>query len=253
MKLEQPEDILAVELGQWVLCFPASLPTLELYSIDYCMDCFLTLGEIVQKSGFSSKDFIAELWKTATNLFLLPGRWFYSESPLEMVDFIVHNFHGPERSSIYRIRQFFEAACARQIGGNFAILKELQKKFEEVSQSLLQHMQREENVIFRTVREYPKIMQNTEQLLKHLESQIGPINHMAWEHNIIRSFLVEMGSMVDEYQLEKDRYQEFVRITQELRQFEKELKVHVFYENYVLASVLKGRKLLTNCTTKIVP
>lgn len=137
-----------------------------------------------------------------------------------LIRHLVDEFHTPARRDAPRLLAAMDIALYTMDGGS-ALLEELAQLVAEIVRDLLEHMEKEENVLF------PWILSGRG------KSAHGPIRAMTYEH---RDSVAQLDRLCElrELLLRLDPPDEVISFLERLEAFEQDLREHTRIENDVL-------------------
>jgi regulator of cell morphogenesis and NO signaling len=215
-------------VAQLVFSRPEALAVLTKYNIDYCCGGKRSVGEACRTIGLDPQT----LWQEINRS--LAGPSGYSLRPHEwnsslLVDFIVENHHGFVRKAIPELNALLERVCERH-GAEHSYLLEIKSLFNELSEELIQHMNKEELALFPAVKRLA-VMANNSPLIRIIQE---PIEAMEDDHQLAGALIRQIRSLSDNYTPPAGACVTFQMTFQKLREFEADLMIHVHLENHVL-------------------
>ncbi|MDP4174976.1 MAG: iron-sulfur cluster repair di-iron protein [Bacteroidota bacterium] len=147
--------------------------------------------------------------------------------------YIINNHHKYVQRSIPQITGHLEKIMQVH-GKKHPYLEEVTKLFYSVSNELISHLRKEENILFPMVMNLMTITKANGNL-KHLDSSIAmPIAVMEREHDSAGSILERIRVITNNFTLPEDACGTFEVTYKELDEFERDLHKHVFLENSIL-------------------
>ena len=134
------------EIGQFVAQDFRTAAVFSTYGIDFCCRGNRSLQNVCDKNGIVIEDIIDELQQvvsTEANPSIDYKSW-----PIDLLaTYIEKTHHKFVRSKIPVLLQFLHKLCDRH-GENHPELLEIYSEFQNVSEELLEHMKKEENILF---------------------------------------------------------------------------------------------------------
>jgi len=216
------QDLLEQRLSDIVKSSPSSARILEKYHLDFCCKGKRTLQEACDEKQLSAKEIGIEL---EANLQPLDAEsvMFNTMSPAELCRYIVARHHVFVRQYVPIILGHLEKVATKH-GDRYPVMVTVYQLFSEVSEELLQHMQKEEQVLF------PMIVQNN----RPDHAFAGPVHVMEMEHEHAGELLDRIRQLTQDYTAPSDACTTHRVSLEELRMFEEDLHKHVYLENHLL-------------------
>jgi|TARA_B100000959_G_scaffold89369_1_gene94916 regulator of cell morphogenesis and NO signaling len=220
-------------VAEIVLESPGLSEPLEELGIDYCCEGRKTLGVACAEKGLNPKRIISKLESETGS----------TESAVdcsamtlsELVEHIEQVHHPFLRSELPRLEGLVQKVSEVH-GESHPQFRELVLVFETLKAELLQHMQKEEQVLFPFVRE----LDNARTLPSfHCGSVANPIGVMEYEHDNAGRALAHMAELTGNYQPADDLCATHYALMVGLRHFQADLHLHIHKENNILFSKVK--------------
>lgn len=147
-----------------------------------------------------------------------------------LVDHIVQTHHAYVRSSFPRIATYL-AKLVQVHGARHPELAQIASRFDALGRELLQHMVKEERVLFPYIRE---LVTATHVAPSPFGTVENPIRMMEREHEEAGALLHDIRTLSDGYTVPSDGCTTYRVCYEELAHFERDLHRHVHLENNVL-------------------
>jgi regulator of cell morphogenesis and NO signaling len=195
--------------------------------IDFCCGGKKTLAETCAEKGID-QDALMEKLENAESV---PGTIthdFNEWQPGFLCDYIVNVHHGYVRKSLPDL-VFYTQKIANVHGGHHPELLEVADLFTQVSNELLQHMKKEETLLFPAVKElFSSGSKKAKQTIN------AEITLLLGEHEFAGGAIDRISAITDGYKLPDDACSSY-RITFDLlEKFADDLHIHVHLENNIL-------------------
>lgn len=208
-----------------------SAAVFEKYDLDFCCKGKRTLEEACAEKQILPDALIKELEsamqeKQAT---ITPAEL----PPAELVDYIVTNHHAYVSRELPQIMAYLQKVTAKH-GPHHSELYRIFEIFQAVKAELEQHLLKEEQVLFPSI----KMLAVAEQ--KHKDVAAGfpfikdAIGVMEHEHDAAGSGMSEIRNLTNNYTAPQGACTTFQLMYASLKAFELDLHQHVHLENYVL-------------------
>ena len=121
--------------------------------------------------------------------------------------------HGDRRESLFTVRQLVD----------------------EVYTEMMNHMVKEERVLFPYIKELVSANNNSQPLhAAHFGTVQNPINMMEMEHEMVGKNLAAIRELTNDYELPEDACASYSLLYRLLDEFENDLHLHVHLENNIL-------------------
>ena len=202
------------------------IPILEKYSLDFCCRGKTTLKQACIEKEVSLESILAELNQASSSK---KTQMPFTEMTAEqLISYILIHHHFYVKNSIPTILNHIEKVNSKH-GEKYPHMEKVLALFNAVADELLQHMQKEEGILF------PRIKNG------YID---GPISMMEIEHEKAGDLLFEIRELTQQY-LAPDTACTTHRIClDELKAFELDLHQHVHLENNILFPMAKQKMLV---------
>jgi len=214
-------------VAQLAISHPGALSVFTKYNIDYCCGGHRSLREACQRTGLDPEKVRAEIDQTPETY---AGGNFHPEtwSSTFLVDYIIQNHHAYVRKAIPELEPLIDRVCERH-GDDFYQLFQIREYFIDLSEELTSHMQKEESVLFPTIKqlEYEK----HSNLPGYLSAPIGVMEH---EHVVAGDLVKQIRALSNNYTPPDFACPTFRITYQRLQQFDSDLMQHIHLENNIL-------------------
>ncbi|MBI3925162.1 MAG: iron-sulfur cluster repair di-iron protein [Armatimonadetes bacterium] len=211
-------------VGQLVAERPDLASALERWGIDYCCGGGRSLAAACAAREVSVEEILGSLGESAPS----DGTRWDQAGVEELVDHILFTHHAYLRRELPALGERL-ARVARVHGDNHPELRQLKALFEELSDELLSHMAKEEQILF------PAVVNGGHFPLD------GPIQVMMLEHDHAGSLLASMRQLSGGFEPPADGCATYRALYAGLDALEKDLHQHIHLENNILfPRVLSG-------------
>lgn len=201
------------------------------HNIDFCCGGGITLQEACNRQKEDLDKVITDLQD------VLKSKENQSWQALaldELIDLIVQDHHSYIRATIPALRIYLNKLC-KVHGGRHKQLLEIRSLFEEVSTDLIDHLEKEENILFPYIKAMVSSMKMGFSLSKpHFDDIENPISKLEHEHDSAGEKFKKISQLTDKYNPPADGCQTFKVAYALLKEFEEDLHKHVHLENNIL-------------------
>lgn len=216
---------------------PNAISVFRKFGIDYCCNGKMPLKEACARVGVFYDLVMKELdaletTELASNL--RANKW-----PLGLlIDYIVYNHHAFVKEATPEIL-FFLTKVENAHGSTNPEIAQIKALFTELSAELTQHMAKEEEVLFPTIKQ---LVHNAETLPIDAECSAvenamllnAPINCMEAEHEEAGEILVKISRLTHKYSPPANACNSFQHLYRMLKAYEEDLHQHIHLENNIL-------------------
>lgn len=203
------------------------------YHIDFCCKGHRTIEEVCKKRDIDENLLIQYIETAKSNN---ENQSFdYKSWPVDLLtDYIIKTHHRYIKEKTPVLDQFLNKLCAVH-GGNHPELYEIKKLFQEATEELDFHMEKEERALF------PFIIKIKQLQTKGLQPEIPPFGSienqiilLKEEHNAAGNHFKKMASLSNNYTPPADCCTTYKVAFSMLEEFEKDLHKHIHMENNIL-------------------
>jgi regulator of cell morphogenesis and NO signaling len=213
---------------------PRAAAVFEEFGIDYCCGGELSLEEACAEAKASMvevEQVLAEVRDARENADTVDWR---NEPLYRLVEHIVNFHHQYVRRALPRVDQLLSKVLTAH-GQKHHEIAQVQRHFHQLSEEMVGHMMKEEQVLF------PYIIRMEEATTKHepvpapmFGTVRNPIRMMRAEHDTAGGTLKEIRKLTRDYDAPKDGCNSFRALYAALEEFERDLHQHIHLENNIL-------------------
>ena len=211
----------------------------ENYGLDFCCGGKKTIEDACSEKGVDTAKLLAEL-ETSGSSNTTATRFDTWEADF-LADYIINNHHAYVVNSVSTIEHHLQKVVSAH-GERHHELAEIESAFTELKNELLEHMAKEEKMLFPYIKKMNIALKNTlEMPVPPFGTIENPIKVMEHEHDNAGNLLKKINSLSSAYNPPKDACATFRVLYNELREFEDDLHIHIHLENNILFP--KAKKL----------
>ena len=228
-------ELMTKTIREIALEAPASTRVFEEFKIDYCCGGRRSIEDAAAAAGIDSSMLMDRLDKALADR-SSASDMFYPEDlkPTALVNHIVSKHHIFTADEIARLTPLMAKVVMRH-GEQHPELFKLQTIFTALTESLLPHMQREENVLFPFIQQLDSAFNDgLPAPLPHFGSVKNPIRMMMMEHDTDGERLKQMREISKDYTLPEGACPSYTALFAGLQDLERDLHKHIHLENNVL-------------------
>ena len=196
-------------------------------NIDFCCGGKKSLADACLERGVDQDKVELELKELAT-IPLNVGQDFRSWKPGFLCDYIVNTHHRYVLDTLPDL-VLYTRKIADVHGSNHPDLIEVAALFAQINQELLQHLNKEEEVLFPAIK---SVLANNDPESK--KTIISEITRMTGEHEFAGGAMDAINILTHHYALPEDSCGTYQVAFKLLEQFEDDLHIHVHLENNIL-------------------
>ena len=211
---------LDTHVGRIATEHPLATRVFHRHGIDFCCGGGKPLSEACSNQGIDASVVLSEIEKELNTATEPVERW--DSAPLtDLIQHILVQFHEPLREELARIETMTGKVVAAH-GSKDASLAELQVECNHLGAELLQHMGKEEQILFPMIQSGDGMMAQ------------GPISVMQYEHDDAGAALARIRALANDYQVPEGACNTWRSLWAALEALEQSLKEHIHLENNIL-------------------
>lgn len=221
------------EIGQFVAQDFRTAAVFSEYGIDFCCKGNRSLSTVCEKNEIALDEILEKL-NIAVSKELNPSID-YKSWPLDLLaTYIEKTHHKYVQSKIPVLLQFLAKLC-KVHGERHPELLEINDEFLKISNELLQHMIKEEQVLFPQIKRMVANQEDNASLERaHFGTVKNPISMMEHEHDNAGEILRTIAKLTNNYTPPQDACNTYRVTFSMLNEFEKDLHLHIHLENNIL-------------------
>jgi regulator of cell morphogenesis and NO signaling len=234
---QKMEEMSHYTVADVALNFPQAIKILNRYELDYCCKGNKLFTQACNKARLDP----LKIWGEIERELPIPGpeqrhRFSVWDAPL-LIDFIVQNHHEYVRIAVPQLRELIGKVTDTH-GNELMELKEIQFNFDLLADELLEHLPKEEQVIFPAIRRLTtrEVTAPQSPLLANIQT---PILVMENEHEHHGELLKLMRSLTNHYTPPFKTCPTLHLMYKLLEEFDEDLMQHIHLENNILFPKVK--------------
>ena len=203
------------------------------YGLDFCCGGKKTVQEACAEKGIDVTKVEEELQKADKNPVTRPLP--YNDWSLDFLgDYIVNTHHSYVKKTLPEIRGY-AAKVASVHGNQHPELVTINGLVEEIYKELLEHMVKEEEILFPFVKQLVAAKNNGQTVQPAGFGTVGnPIDMMEHEHEAVGKSLEQVRKLSNNYTLPADACASYSLFFKMMEEFESDLFIHIHLENNIL-------------------
>ncbi len=228
---------MSLTLAELAIHVPAAIPLFEKYELDYFQNGQRTLEEVCGEKGLSYDDLDNEmslLRKEANDIYPMA----LIDMDIErLIDFLNGQYHADEQQVLagihFQIRQLLDRVPSVI---SHTLLNELERKFFQLSEKLIQHCWKEDRILFPYMRKLASLRNNRQVSRNNAEVSLirNPVSILEDEHREALQLLSEIRKITRGFEAGPDSPEEYKKLMESFKEFEKDLHMHLHIENNIL-------------------
>jgi regulator of cell morphogenesis and NO signaling len=203
------------------------------YGLDFCCGGKKTVKEACKEKGLDVTRIEQELQQAEKIPASRPLP--YNEWNLDfLADYIVNTHHSYVKKNLPDIKLYADKV-AKVHGERHEELIPVRELVDGIYTEMMNHMVKEESVLFPYIKELVAAKNNTQPLYaSHFGTVQNPINMMEMEHEAVAKNLSDIRELTNDYVLPEDACASYSLLYRLLDEFENDLHLHVHLENNIL-------------------
>jgi regulator of cell morphogenesis and NO signaling len=209
---------------------PNAIQIFKKYNIDFCCGGKKKLIDVCNNLGLNVDQVLKEIDVVQDKTSEEHLR-FNSWSPAFLADYIVANHHSYVKAAIPEILRLLTKTAAAH-GEDDVELVTIQEKFNLLSEELLNHLEKEEQVLFPMIRNLNEAL--PDYVLSRKEIIHGPLNVMEAEHEVAGELIKSIRLLSNNYTPPVHACPTYIITYKKLKEFDDDLMKHIHLENNIL-------------------
>jgi regulator of cell morphogenesis and NO signaling len=212
---------------------PGAKRVLEAAGIDYCCGGDKSLHDACMHTGVSSEEILKRLEENRKKAGPEEANW-AAAALSTLTQHIREKHHQYVRDAIPRVRALAAKVKAKH-AANHPELAGIEEQFLDLSQELLMHMQKEEQILFPYIETLERSASGEgAHELPFFQTVRNPVQMMMHEHDSAGEALRAMRKLSSAYQAPADGCESYHELYRLLEEFEADLHTHIHLENNIL-------------------
>jgi regulator of cell morphogenesis and NO signaling len=212
---------------------PATIPVFEKFGIDYCCGGKRSLAQACKDLQLSVDQVIEKL-DEVTAVPADDGTKWPAQPLYKVIQHVVRTHHTYVRQEVPRLRALAEKVRSRH-GASHPELAEIESVFNELSDELLTHMMKEEQVLFPYIAKVEHSVGLGEIAPSAPFGSVErPIDAMVDDHELAGSLAARLRTLTSGYTAPMGACPSYKGLFFGLQEFERDLHAHVHLENNIL-------------------
>ena len=215
---------------------PATIKVFQQHGIDFCCGGHRPIEEACAEHGLDVDRVMTELEQSTAEK---TDEQNWQQAPMsDLVAHIQARFHQPLREELPRLSAMVDKVVMRHGDHYPEMLLPLQREFRGLMTELLDHMSKEDQVLFPAI-----VAIERGQAPGGGDWIAGPVEVMEHEHVQAGAALAAMRQVTSGYRLPQDACPTFQGLFYGLEQLERDMHVHIHLENNILfpRAIERGR------------
>jgi regulator of cell morphogenesis and NO signaling len=224
-------DMHSATVADIAVNFPQSIAVLNRHHLDFCCNGGRNFVAVCNDSQLDAESIWREILETAERPESGQRMRFETWDTSLLIDYIVQHHHQYVRESTTLLLELLTKVEAVHSGENPEVIQ-VRQAFRELSAELLEHMTKEEVIVFPTIR---RIAQSEESIDGPMaKSILAPLLEMENEHEEAGRLIKKIRSLTENYTPPLYACPTFQLSWKLLKEFDEDLMQHIHLENNIL-------------------
>jgi regulator of cell morphogenesis and NO signaling len=230
-------------VAQLAVSHPGALSVFTKYNIDYCCGGHRSIEEACIRVGLDPEKIKREIYESSSGdsqQVVRPEKW---NSAL-LIDYIIQNHHAYVKESSPEIVMLLDKVCNAH-GSDVPELFQIRDLFLDLSQELIDHMNKEELILFPALK---RLNENIDQNHPLQRTIHGPIAAMEHEHDSAGELIKAIRGLSNNYTIPEFACPTFRITFKKLQEYDNDLMRHIHLENNILFPRTKQKSQQNSCS-----
>ncbi|HEX7705373.1 MAG TPA: iron-sulfur cluster repair di-iron protein, partial [Thermoanaerobaculia bacterium] len=230
--MHDTQSLLGRTVGELAAQLPAAIRVFEAWKIDYCCGGTTPLTDACATAGHSVEDFAAAIAAAPDASAGVAVDW-QTQDMGAIRNHIVNYYHRYTREELVTLSAL--AAKVHSVHGHRSPeLAEVEKLITELSNDMLPHMLKEEQVLFPYVDELEQAAAGSRVAATPFFGTVkNPVRMMTLEHDRVGELLVNVRAITKDYALPEHACFSYTQLFNRLQEFEAKTHEHIHIENNI--------------------
>jgi len=223
-------DMTTLTVADIALKFPNAVEILNRYNLDFCCNGKKLFVEVCEKTKLDAHQIWREVLEQRSMLGADNRMRFDTWEPALLIEFIIQHHHQFVRQAIPSIRELLNKVC-KVHGHDAPELLTIRREFDELADELLDHLVKEEGVVFPAIKNLAALQLTESNVAKGLQI---PIDVLMDDHTHAGDLIKSIRSRTKKYSPPAYACPTFQLTYKMLQEFDSDLMQHIHLENNVL-------------------
>ena len=230
--IDETLDRSSASVADIALHFPHAIEILNRYNLDYCCNGKKQFDDVCKKNNLDPEQIWQEVLRANSGSTGGKHDRFESWNLTLLIDYIIMNHHVYVENAIPEIKGLLDKVCNAH-GEDQPCLLSVREKFNSLSEELLAHMPKEEEMLFPAIK---RIEQNSLTAKDSLSSDnlTIPIMVMEHEHEAAGDLVKSIRLLTNHFKPPAFACPTFLITYKMLQEFDNDLMQHIHLENNIL-------------------
>jgi regulator of cell morphogenesis and NO signaling len=238
MPMPKSEFQLQCTIADVALDFPHSIKILRRYDLDYCCHGSVSFAQACLQHHLDPEEILNEIQSELPIPEGNPNHRFDMWDIAQLLDHIQQNHHEYIRMAVPKLRDFIDKIALNH-SNEYPELSDIKHNFDILSEELLDHLPKEEEILFPAIRRLVARPLSTS--FSPLTANIlGPVSLMESEHSNAGELLRLLRSLTNHYSAPAHSCPTFHAMYRLLEDFDNDLVQHIHLENNIVFQKIKS-------------
>lgn len=224
-----------VSLGDFVAKYPKARKVFEKYGFDYCCGGKKIIKTAAEEKNFDLNTLILELEKaiSESDEEAQEQKSWVNESLSDIAGHIIEKHHGFLRKELPYTNTLLDKVTMVHGPKHGELLNNLSAKYSKLRESLEEHLDKEEQLLFPVIKELEAVEENKKPV-ENKEKLNEIIESFYSEHDEAGDLLEQIRNLTSNFTLPQDACESFKTLYENLAEIEDDLHKHIHLENNIL-------------------
>lgn len=232
-------DMTTVTLAEIALNFPNSIKDLIHYDLDFCCNGKTPFVEACEAINLNAEQIWNEITEQEAGIGRDSPMHFITWDPGLLINFITQHHHDEVKKTIPHILELLDKVCNLH-GEDNGFLITVREDFEKLSEQLLDHFSKEEEILFTTIRKLFNRSTESSNLSGAHDDLAEVIATIEQEHESAGSLIKSIRTLTNNYETPAFACTTLKMTYVMLNQFDTDLIQRIHIENNILLLKVKG-------------
>jgi regulator of cell morphogenesis and NO signaling len=236
--MPKSEFQLQCTIADVALDFPHSIKILRRYDLDYCCHGNVSFAQACLQHHLDPEEILNEIQSELPIPEGNPNHRFDMWDIAQLLDHIQQHHHEYIRMAVPKLRDFIDKIALNH-SNEYPELSDIKHNFDILSEELLDHLPKEEEILFPAIRRLVARPFSTS--FSPLTANIlGPVSLMESEHSNAGELLRLLRSLTNNYSAPAHSCPTFHAMYRLLEDFDNDLVQHIHLENNIVFQKIKS-------------
>jgi regulator of cell morphogenesis and NO signaling len=228
-----------ISVAEVAIQHPGAVNVFNKYNIDFCCGGKRPFREVCEQAGLDPEEIMGELTRAESGS--MPGTIRFDTWDVSLLlEFIIQHHHSYVQRSVPQLTELLDKVLSVH-GDTRPELASLKETFDELADELLQHMEKEEIILFPAIQRLHSETRIPVEATPIPANLSAPMRVMEDEHTHAGNLIKIIRSITNTYTPPETACPTFRVTYRRLQEFDQDLMQHIHLENNVLFTKVRNR------------